>query len=120
MRNGRYHKIDWTDARNNALDCVAENSGKPPNLVRSAARQCQHKRRSGGAPAQLIGIWAQVTGALDERMADIGARRPAELDMDGRLERQDRQHLVDIIAHGTRASGPPRPNRRRDIVEYGN
>ena len=117
MGNGRDHELDRPDARGNALDRVAENAGKTPDLVRPAARQGQNKRRIGQPAPRLIGIWAQFADALDQRMADIAARRPAELDMDGRLERQDRQHLVDISAHGARASGPPCPNRRRDVVE---
>ena len=36
-----------------------------------------------------------------------------------RLERQDRQHVVDVAVHGARPSRPPRPNRRRDVIEDG-
>ncbi len=69
---------------------------KAADLARPAARQRQHQRRIGRAPARLVSIGPQFANALDQRMADIAARRPAQLGMDGRLERQDRQHLIDI------------------------
>ena len=52
-------------------------------------------------------------------MADIDARRTAEPLVRGRLERQDGQHAIDIVAHGARPPGPPGPDRRRNIIEDG-
>ena len=62
----------------------------------------------------------QLAEALDERMADIAARRPAQLGMDGRLERQDGHHPIDVAAHSARPARPPRPNRRRNVVDNRN
>src|SRR5262245_25604823 len=50
-------------------------------------------------------------------MPDIAARWPAKPRMHLRLERQQRENMVDIAPHGARAAGPPRPHRRRDVID---
>src|ERR1700733_12319735 len=50
-------------------------------------------------------------------MADIDAQRPAQALVRCRLERQDREHAVDIGAHGARAAGSPGPHCRRDVID---
>src|SRR3954465_1124514 len=50
-------------------------------------------------------------------MADIAAGRPVQPAIGLRLERQQRQHMIDIFQHRARPPGPPRPHRRRDIVD---
>ena len=47
-------------------------------------------------------------------MADKITCRTAEIGMDLRLERQQRQHAVDIGPHRPRPPRPPSPDRRRD------
>ncbi len=42
---------------------------------------------------------AHVLGVLDQRMPDVGARGAAEALVRGRLERQQRQHMIDIGPH---------------------
>ena len=54
---------------------------------------------------------------LGERVAHIGAGRSVKPRERRRLERQDRQHLVDISAHRARAPRPPGPHRRRRVVD---
>ena len=83
----------------------------------TASRQDQHDGRIRTPALRLLGIGPQFGNALDQRMADIAARRTAELDIHRRLERQDGEHLIDISAHGAGAAGPPRPDRGRDVIE---
>ena len=90
---------------------------QPADLARAAARQDQDKRRIGTPAPRLVGVRTQIGQALDQRMADIDAGRAAEPPMRRRLERQDRQHAIDIGAHGARAPGPPGPDRRRHVVD---
>ena len=51
------------------------------------------------AARRLLRVGAQLGEPLDQRMADIDARRAAEPLVRGGLERQQRQHLVDIGLH---------------------
>src|SRR5262249_61064396 len=48
------------------------------------------------------------------------AGRTAESAMRIRLERQNRQHVIDVAAHGARASGPPGPDRGRYVIKNWN
>src|SRR5580698_2800536 len=50
-------------------------------------------------------------------MTDVETGRAAKPHMSRRLERQDREHAIDIAAHGAGAPGPPGPNRRRDVID---
>ena len=75
---------------------------------------------SGGAAARrrrLRRVGAQFAETLDQRMADIKAARAAEPPVGLRLERQQRQHAIDIGAHRFGAAGPPRPDARADVVD---
>ena len=56
---------------------------------------------------------------LDQRMADIAAKRAAKPPMRLRLEGQDGEDMIDIAAHLARPARPPRPDARRDIVDDG-
>ncbi len=62
---------------------------------------------------------ADPVKALDQGVADIGAVGTAEPLMRLGLERQQREDMIDISAHFPGASGPPGPDRRRDIVNDG-
>ena len=55
--------------------------------------------------------WAQFLQALDQRMADIGAARPAQAPMRVGLEGQQGQHVVDIGPHGAGPAGGATPRR---------
>ena len=100
--------------------------------ARSRRRKCRARRRisldrlpgrtsttGGSARRRRVSsaFGAQFADALDQRMADIATRRPAEPQMRGRLERQDRKHGIDIGAHRAGAPGPPRPHRGRNVIE---
>jgi hypothetical protein len=50
-------------------------------------------------------------------MTDIAAGRPAQSNIGLRLERQQRQHMIDIGQHGARPARPPRPDRGRNIID---
>src|SRR4029077_14296464 len=63
------------------------------------------------------GTRSQFADPLAKRMAHVGAVRAVEPRECRGLERQDRQHLVDIRAHRARAPRPPGPNRRRGVVD---
>ena len=76
-----------------------------PHLAAAAAGQHQKDRRIGIAAARLLGVGPQLADVLDQRMADIGAGRSAEPRMHGRLERQEREHMIDIGAHRARPPG---------------
>jgi hypothetical protein len=82
----------------------------------AAAGQDQEHRRRSIAPPLLLRIGAQLSDLLGQGMADIAAGRPVQLLVRLRLERRQRHHMIDIGLH--RAPGPPpRPNRRRDIID---
>ena len=117
MGHGRQHKLHRARARGNLLDRGAECSEQMPDFAAPASGQDEHDGRIRAAALCLLGIGAQFGDVLDHRMADIEARRAAELDVDRRLERQDGEHLIDISAHGAGAAGPPRPDRGRDVIE---
>ena len=51
-------------------------------------------------------------------MADIDAARSAEPRVRFRLERQQRQHAIDIGAHRPRPARPPGPDRRADVIDH--
>ena len=68
-------------------------------------------RRSASAA-----LGRKLVNLLDQRMADIGAGRAAQLLVNVGLEWQQRQHVIDIAAHGARPARPPRPDRRRDVI----
>ena len=65
------------------------------------------RRRSGRSDDNLLG----------QGMADIAAGRAAQPAIGLGLERQQRQHVIDIFQHRARPAGPPRPDRGRHIVD---
>jgi hypothetical protein len=97
----------------------AENGEQGFDLARPAAWQNQNKRRIGAAALCLLGIRTQFGKPLDQRMADVEARRTVELDIHGRLKRQNGENAIDIGAHRPRAPRTPRPHRRRYVIEDG-
>ena len=50
-------------------------------------------------------------------MADISARRAAEVAQHLRLERQQRHDVIDVPCHRARATRPPSPHRRADVID---
>ena len=100
---------------------------RPPR--RRISPPCAGSRRCGCPAAPAAAADRPGAGALPrhsgaaratcstERMADEGGGRPAQPLHGGGLERQQRQHMIDIGAHGARAPRPPGPDRRADIVD---
>ena len=116
MRHRRHHHLE----RRRRAPCSSaiaspNTAGHPPDLAAAAARQHQQHRRIGAAGARLVGIRAAarpIARSADGRHSCRAARRAA---MHLRLERQQRQHVIDI-ARAWRARGPaatPRPTARR-------
>ena len=81
----------------------------PTNLTGSAARQQQHRPPSRH---RLPGRQRGHGG-----MTDIGRRRSAELCHHRRLERKDREHLVEDLAQASGPFGLPSPDGGRDIED---
>src|SRR5580704_17660652 len=117
MGQGRQHEVHRAGARGHLLDRGAEGFEQMADFASPASRQDQHNGRIRTPPLRLLGIGPQFGNALDQGMADIATRRAAELDVQRRLERQDGEHLIDISAHGAGATGPPRPDRGRHVIE---
>src|SRR5665213_2696745 len=66
-------------------------------------------RRVSAPPARLLCIGPQIVELFDQRMADIGAGRPAQFAHHLRLERQQRQYMVNVAFHRACAAGTPSP-----------
>ena len=118
MRHGRHHHVDRSDAllhqapasrRRCRRASRSRRCGFPASPARSA------DRRAGACASASFG--RSFADLLDQRMADIAAGRPAELPMHAGLERQQRQHVVDVAAHRAGAARPPGPDRGRDVVD---
>ena len=118
MRHGRQHQFERHALRRAAGPASRRTppcgggsrcGGCPaaPAAPAAARRAAPARRRSGRSEPSL----------LDQGMADIAAGRPAQPAIGLRLERQQRQHVIDIAAHRARPARPPRPDRRRDIVD---
>ena len=116
-RNRRQHAPRAGPTRS-AISATVSPKGSISRLTSLAPAARQDEERSGSPGAErrpLARRRAQHVEPLDQRMADIGAGRTAEPPVDLRLERQDRQQLVDEAAPSG-ARGPaarPRPSARR-------
>ena len=77
------------------------------------------KTRGGSAQTQslLEIIRPKSSRRSAQGMPHKGAGRPAELFHHRWLKRQQRQHVIDISPHASRAAGPPCPDRGTDIVD---
>ena len=118
MRQGRQNDVERARLALGGGDRRAEIGHQSRDHRAARAGQGEDDRRRRGAPARLVSVRPQFGEPLDQRMADIDAVRAAEPRMRFRLERQQRQHAIDIGAHRRRAAGPPRPDRRADIVDH--
>ena len=116
MRHGRHHHVDRADAllhagRASRRRCRRASRSRRCGCPASPARSAD--RRGGAAPRPSFG--RSLRDLLDQRMADIAAGRPAELAMHVGLERQQRQHVVDVAAHrcARAPAARPTPTARR-------
>ena len=103
---------------------VAASAAASPNTPAmrriSLARLPGSTSNSGGSASRrprILGVRAQMPGPFAQRMSDEGARRPVQSPHRRRLERQERQHMIDVSAHGARAARPPCPHGRTHIVD---
>ena len=117
MRHRRQHQLEFRALLPQQAQRLAEHRHVMPDFAAAASRQHQQHRRLCVAASLLVGIGPKRADLLDQGMADIGARRPLEPAIGFRLERQQRQHVIDVAAHGARAAGPPCPHGGRDIVD---
>ena len=118
MRQGRQNDLERARLALGGGDRRAEIGHQSRNHGAARAGQGEDERRRRGAPARLLGARPQFGEPLDQRMADIDAARAAEPRMRFRLERQQRQHAIDIGAHRPRPARPPGPDRRADVVDH--
>ena len=87
------------------------------DFARSASGQHQQDRRRRVAAGALGGVGPQIGGGLDQGVAHVGAGRAAQLLMRVRLEREQRQQVINVTAHRARAPRSPRPDGRRHVVD---
>ena len=89
---------------------------------RTSERRLPGSTRSSSGPSAIgrrsPGAGRSAPHTLDQRVADIGAGRPAEAQVRGRLEGLERHHVVDIGSHRLGPPRPPGPDRRRDVVDH--
>ena len=116
MRHRRQQDLDPRLRLGDEPDGLAERRHEPRNLGAAAARE-HDEHRMLGERRTFARLCAQFVEPLDQRMADIGARRAAEPHMSLRLERQQRQHMVDVARHLAGAPRPPGPDRRRHVID---
>ena len=110
-----------------ALDAAGPACSPNGCIRRSDLRACGCPAAPAAAACRpaAAGVAARGAGSsacdprppLDQRMADVGAGRPAEALVRVRLERQQRQHVIDILAHLARTTRPPRPHAGRHVVD---
>jgi hypothetical protein len=116
VRRCRNDDIDRPDLLGDALHGALKGLGQALDFTAPASRQHQKKRRRRIAALFFSSARPQLAHLFDQRMTDIGAWRAAEFLVRARLERKQRQDVIDISAHGPRASRPPGPHRRRNVV----
>ncbi len=116
MRRGRQDQLKRHSVRPQPAERLAEHLHVVADFAAPAARQHQQHGRRRITPPLLAGIRPQRRELLDQRMADIRAWRTAEIAMGLGFERQQRQDMVDIPAHGAGPARSPRPDRRRDVI----
>jgi hypothetical protein len=98
---------------------LAEDGGEAVDLGPARPRQDQDQRRVGAIPCALAegrGLRLRRDGFGRHRVAHEIAAHPLGLHV-GRLEREQREHVVDGFRHLARAFGPPGPDGRRDVVD---
>ena len=117
MRQGRQNDLERARLALGDGDRRAEIGHQSRDHRAARAGQDEDERRRRGAPARLVRVRPQLGEPLDQGMADIDAARAAEPRMRCRLERQQRQHAIDIGAHRRRPARPPGPHRRADVVD---
>ena len=118
MRQGRQDDLERAAiarqqrqrARRNRPSAARSPSGASPAARRTSGGSAARRRASSA-------FGRNSREPLDQGMADIDAARAAEPRVRGRLERQQRQHAIDIGAHRLGAPRPPRPDRRADVVD---
>ena len=119
-RHRGHHNLERAGSGGDPGQCVAEDLGHAADLAAAATGQHQEQRRIGKPPPRLLRIRPQLADPLAERMADEIGRRAAEPLHRLRLERQQRQHPVDVRTHGAGAPRAPGPHRWADIIDDAN
>ena len=117
VRDRRQHDLDGADALLHRGHRRAENRDVTPDLAAAAPRQDEDHGRVGIAPRGLQWTGTQHRDLLGEGMADIGTWRAAEAAVRVRLERQHREHVIDIAPHRGGPARPPCPYGRGHIVD---
>ena len=84
----------------------------PGSTASSGASGAMPRRARNASPPVMR------VGALDRRMADEDRVQPIFLE-ERRLERQQRQHQIEIIRHRAGAIGAAGPHLRGDVVDRG-
>ena len=98
---------------------LREDRGKTRDLAAARAGQQREQRlvgRDGELGAQRGGLGRRRLRLGGDRVADEVAGHPRRLHV-GRLEREEREHMVDDLGHLRGAARPPGPDRRRDVVD---
>ena len=120
MRDGRDRDLDRARAPLRASrPSAAPNGSHQPARSPSAGCPAARRGRPGRSPSRRRSPrrGRKLVEPLDQRMADIGRRRPAEAAVRLRLEGQEREDVVDIGAHRLRAARTPGPDGRADVVD---
>jgi hypothetical protein len=94
----------------------AERLHQPVDFGPSATGQNEKDGR-GIQVASFSGSRPEFPHRFDQRMADIGAWRPAKLAVNLWLEWKQREHVIHDARHPLCAPGPPGPHGRRYIVD---
>ncbi len=120
-RHDRDHHLEIAAALDQPGQRLAERPHELGHLGGATARQ-NEEQGQGGVEAEALGQRRRIEGgdpgmALDQRMADEAARRAAEAVMGVGLERPQRQHVVDVVAHLGRAARTPGPDAGRHVVD---
>ena len=110
-----------------APNCSATRAIAEPNtgaIRRISLVRLPGKTKSSGGSASRRrfsrSFGRKFAEALGQRMTNVTARRTIKFSHGLRLERQQRQYVVHVRAHGARATRPPRPHRRADVINNGN
>ncbi|MCC2103994.1 MAG: hypothetical protein KDJ20_08125, partial [Hyphomicrobiales bacterium] len=102
MRDSGQDDFHTTAMLRDAMQHLAEDRHQPFDL---GAPRARHQQEYGGivfAVARIFRIGTQFVEMFDERVADEDTGRAAQLFMRRWLERKQREHAIDIGAHGRR------------------
>ena len=119
-----HQNFERTELIGNLAYRLAEQWQQPADDGAAAARQHGDDgpgRRQGEPDRQRTGVLRpDPVQPFQDRVTGIGARRSAKARVGFRLERQQRQKMIDIGRHFPGAARTPGPNRRRYIINNRN